>query len=164
MRVLGEQDDLLLHITWNDGEDIWITSDFVANEPQRVYYPLEELVDMDLTEQPEEQGTGTPGKVNPPTGGILEISAPVPYSEAVHNTGKTADASLARPSENAHAAEETDTAKPESGNSLALTAAAIVVLAARRSWILVLEEEISGLILLIPIKTALLSAGLFFCF
>lgn len=51
---------------------------------------------MDLTEQPEEQGTGTPGKVNPPTGGILEISAPVPYSEAVHNTGKTADASLAR--------------------------------------------------------------------
>lgn len=85
---------------------------------------------MDLTEQPEEQGTGTPGKVNPPTGGILEISAPVPYSEAVHNTGKTADASLARPSENAHAAEETDTAKPESGNSLALTAAAIVVLAA----------------------------------
>ena len=130
MRVLGEQDDLLLHITWNDGEDIWITSDFAANEPQRVYYPLEELVDMDLTEQPEEQGTGTPGKVNPPTGGILEISAPVPYSEAVHNTGKTADASLARPSENAHAAEETDTAKPESGNSLALTAAAIVVLAA----------------------------------
>ena len=130
MRVLGEQDDLLLHITWNDGEDIWITSDFAANEPQRVYYPLEELVDMDLSEQPEEQGTGTPGKVNPPTGGILEISAPVPYSEAVHNTGKTADASLARPSENARAAEETDTAKPESGNSLALTAAAIVVLAA----------------------------------
>ena len=135
MRVLGEQEDLLLHITWNDGEDIWITSDFAAKEPQRVYYPLEELVEMDLTEEPEtaqsgSQSTGTPNKVNPQTGGILEISAPIPYSEAVHDADKTVNAGLTQPVEGAYTPEENSAPESESGNLVLLIAAAGVVLAA----------------------------------
>ena len=53
MKLLGEQDDVTLRISWNDGDPIEIPSAFAANEPQRVYYPLEELAEMDFTQPAE---------------------------------------------------------------------------------------------------------------
>lgn len=53
MKLLGEQDDVTLRISWNDGDPIEIPSAFAANEPQRVYYPLEELAEMDFTQPTE---------------------------------------------------------------------------------------------------------------
>ncbi len=74
MKLLGELDNVTLHISWNGGEDILIPSAFAVNEAQRVYYPLSYLEGMDFGTA---QGTGTPDKVNPETGGILWVEAPV---------------------------------------------------------------------------------------
>lgn len=53
MKLLGEQDDVTLRISWDDGDPIEIPSAFAENEPQRVYYPLEELAEMDFTQPAE---------------------------------------------------------------------------------------------------------------
>ncbi len=55
MKLLGEQDDVTLHITWGDGDSIEIPFAFAVNEPQRVYYPLEELAEMVFTQPVESQ-------------------------------------------------------------------------------------------------------------
>lgn len=105
MKLLGEQDDVTLRITWNDGDPIEIPSAFAANEPQRVYYPLEELAEMDFT-QPAEPEADKPE---------TETSAGTDAT-----TGTTGDTSgswtggtVTQPAESQPEAEEPDT-EPES--------------------------------------------------
>lgn len=75
MEALREADGVTLHITWNGGEDIIIPSEAALSEQSRVYYPLSYLEGMDFTATPEAPAYD-PGKVNPETGGILEVTAP----------------------------------------------------------------------------------------
>ena len=105
MKLLGEQDDVTLRISWNDGDPIEIPSAFAANEPQRVYYPLEELAEMDFT-QPAESEADKPE---------TETSAGTDAT-----TGTTGDTSgswtggtVTQPAESQPEAEEPDT-EPES--------------------------------------------------
>ena len=105
MKLLGEQDDVTLRISWNDGNPIEIPSAFAANEPQRVYYPLEELAEMDFT-QPAEPEADKPE---------TETSAGTDAT-----TGTTGDTSgswtggtVTQPAESQPEAEEPDT-EPES--------------------------------------------------
>ena len=105
MKLLGEQDDVTLRISWNDGDPIEIPSAFAANEPQRVYYPLEELAEMDFT-QPAEPEADKPE---------TETSAGTDAT-----TGTTGDTSgswtggtVTQPAESQPEAEEPDT-EPES--------------------------------------------------
>ena len=105
MKLLGEQDDVTLRISWDDGDPIEIPSAFAENEPQRVYYPLEELAEMDFT-QPAEPEADKPE---------TETSAGTDAT-----TGTTGDTSgswtggtVTQPAESQPEAEEPDT-EPES--------------------------------------------------
>ena len=75
MEALRNADGVTLHITWNGGEDILIPSAAALSEQSRVYYPLSYLEDIDFTVEPEAPAYDT-NKVNPGTGGILEVTAP----------------------------------------------------------------------------------------
>ena len=75
MEALREAEGVTLHITWNGGEDIIIPSEAALREQSRVYYPLSYLADMTF-EVESEAPAYDPGKVNPETGGILEVTAP----------------------------------------------------------------------------------------
>lgn len=76
MEALRKTDGVTLHITWNGGEDIIIPSAAALSEQSRVYYPLSYLEDMTF-EVESEAPAADPDKVNPETGGILEVTAPV---------------------------------------------------------------------------------------
>lgn len=76
MEALHQSDNVTLHITWNDGEDIVIPSAGApARDSGRIYYPLSYLEGMDFTVK-EGAAATDPGKFNPETGGILEVTAP----------------------------------------------------------------------------------------
>lgn len=75
MEALRNADNVTLHITWNGGEDIIIPSEAALTEQSRVYYPLSYLEDMTF-EVESETPAADPDKVNPETGGILEVTAP----------------------------------------------------------------------------------------
>ena len=75
MEALRKAEGVTLHITWNGGEDIIIPSEAALAEQSRVYYPLSYLEDMTF-EVESEAPAYDPGKVNPETGGILEVTAP----------------------------------------------------------------------------------------
>ena len=76
MEALRNSDNVTLHITWNSGEDIIIPSAAALSEQSRVYYPLSYLEGMTFEEE-SEAPAADPDKVNPETGGILEVTAPV---------------------------------------------------------------------------------------
>lgn len=76
MEALREAEDVTLRITWNGGEDIIIPSAAALSEQNRIYYPLSYLEDMTF-EVESEAPAADPDKVNPETGGILEVTAPV---------------------------------------------------------------------------------------
>ena len=105
MKLLGEQDDVTLRISWNDGDPIEIPSAFAANEPQRVYYPLEELAEMDFT-QPAEPEADKP-----------ETETSVGTDATTGTTGDTSGSwtggTVTQPAESQPEAEEPDT-EPES--------------------------------------------------
>ena len=75
MEALREAEGVTLHITWNGGEDIIIPSEAALSEQSRIYYPLSYLEDMTFEVEPEAPAAD-PGKVNPETGSILEVTAP----------------------------------------------------------------------------------------
>ncbi|MBC8585169.1 Ig-like domain-containing protein [Oscillospiraceae bacterium NSJ-64] len=75
MEALRNTDNVTLHITWNGGEDIIIPSAAALNEQNRIYYPLSYLEDMTFEAEPKAP-VADPDKVNPETGGILEVTAP----------------------------------------------------------------------------------------
>ena len=105
MKLLGEQDDVTLRISWNDGDPIEIPSAFAANEPQRVYYPLEELAEMDFTQPAEPEADKT------------ETETSVGAGTATGTTGDTSGSwtggTVTQPAESQPEAEEPDT-EPES--------------------------------------------------
>lgn len=76
MRALADADGVTLHITWNGGEDIVIPSEAALSESGRIYYPLSYLEKIAFTVASEAPAYD-PGKLNPETGGILEVTAPV---------------------------------------------------------------------------------------
>ena len=74
MEALKESDSVTLHITWNGGEDIIIPSAAaLSRDTGRIYYPLSYLEGLDFTVR---EAGSTSVKVNPETGGIVEIIAP----------------------------------------------------------------------------------------
>lgn len=105
MKLLGEQDDVILRISWNDDDPIEIPSAFAANEPQRVYYPLEELAEMDFT-HPAEPEADKP-----------ETETSVGTDATTGTTGDTSGSwtggTVTQPAESQPEAEEPDT-EPES--------------------------------------------------
>lgn len=105
MKLLGEQDDVTLRISWNDGDPIEIPSAFAENEPQRVYYPLEELAEMDFT-QPAEPEADKP-----------ETETSVGTDATTGTTGDTSGSwtggTVTQPAESRPEAEEPDS-EPES--------------------------------------------------
>ena len=105
MKLLGEQDDVTLRISWNDGDPIEIPSAFAANEPQRVYYPLEELAEMDFTQSAEPEAdkpeTETSAGTDATTGTTGDTS------------GSWTGGTVTQPAESQPEAEEPDT-EPES--------------------------------------------------
>lgn len=136
MKLLGELDNVTLHISWNGGEDIVIPSAFAVNEVQRVYYPLSYLEGMDFGTA---QGSGTPDKVNPATGGILWVEAPVsddlgdvPVTDAKlglsTDAGQT-DASIQAPAVD-YEAESAEKAESTGSAAVLGIAAGVVLLAA----------------------------------
>lgn len=76
MRALADADGVTLHITWNGGEDIVIPSEAALSESGRIYYPLSYLEKIAFTVASEAPAYD-PGKLNPETGSILEVTAPV---------------------------------------------------------------------------------------
>ena len=105
MKLLGEQDDVTLRISWDDGDPIEIPSAFAENEPQRVYYPLEELAEMDFT-QPAEPEADKP-----------ETETSVGTDATTGTTGDTSGSwtggTVTQPAESRPEAEEPDS-EPES--------------------------------------------------
>lgn len=105
MKLLGKQDDVTLRISWDDGDPIEIPSAFAENEPQRVYYPLEELAEMDFT-QPAEPEADKP-----------ETETSVGTDATTGTTGDTSGSwtggTVTQPAESRPEAEEPDS-EPES--------------------------------------------------
>ena len=81
MRALRENSGISLVIRWNGGEDIVIPAGKAQlPESLRIYYPLSLLAElyaeMELT-NPETGGPIDLDKLNPATGGVWEVNAPV---------------------------------------------------------------------------------------
>lgn len=84
MEALRQSDGVTLHITWNGGEDIIIPSAAALNKDNgRIYYPLSYLEGLDFTLPAMPEDTG---KLNPETGGVLEITAPAADSTGIAAT------------------------------------------------------------------------------
>ena len=80
MRELERNEGVSLVIRWNGGEEIVIPAGKAqSSESTRIYWPLsmlEELYAEASLTDPETGKPTTPDKVNPSTGGVLEIIAP----------------------------------------------------------------------------------------
>lgn len=84
MEALRQSDGVTLHITWNGGKDIIIPSAAALNKDNgRIYYPLSYLEGLDFTLPAMPEDTG---KLNPETGGVLEITAPAADSTGIAAT------------------------------------------------------------------------------
>ena len=84
MEALREADGVTLHISWYGGEDIIIPSAAApGRDSARIYYPLSYLEDLDFTVVAEPVDSE---KLNPETGGVLEITAPVADSTGIAAT------------------------------------------------------------------------------
>lgn len=84
MEALRQSDGVTLHITWNGGEDIIIPSAAALNKNNgRIYYPLSYLEGLVFTLPAMHEDTG---KLNPETGGVLEITAPAADSTGIAAT------------------------------------------------------------------------------
>ena len=81
MEALREADGVTLHISWYSGEDIIIPSAAApGRDSARIYYPLSYLESLDFTVVAEPVDSE---KLNPETGGVLEITAPVADSTGI---------------------------------------------------------------------------------
>ena len=81
MEALREADGVTLHISWYGGEDIIIPSAAApGRDSARIYYPLSYLEGLDFTVVAEPEDSE---KLNPETGGVLEITAPVADSTGI---------------------------------------------------------------------------------
>ena len=142
MEALRNADGVTLHITWNGGEDIIIPSAAALSEQSRVYYPLSYLEDMTFEVEPEAPAAD-PDKVNPETGGILEVTAPavtIPAGEpevtapqrGLAETPELAEEGVEQPFPGIYEPEETVTTSTteESGTSGLWIAGVVAVLAA----------------------------------
>ena len=142
MEALRSADGVTLHITWNGGEDIIIPSEAALSEQSRVYYPLSYLEDMTFEEE-SEAPAADPDKVNPETGGILEVTAPavtIPAGEpevtapqrGLAETPELAEEGIEQPLPGIYEPEETVTTSTteESGTSGLWIAGVVAVLAA----------------------------------
>lgn len=74
MDALRKNDGIRLIIRWNGGEEIVIPAKEALNESLRIYYPLSYLADYDFERS---DAAGIPSKLNPETGGVWEVNAPV---------------------------------------------------------------------------------------
>ena len=142
MEALRNADGVTLHITWNGGEDIIIPSEAALSEQSRVYYPLSYLEDMTF-EVESEAPAADPDKVNPETGGILEVTAPAVTTPAgepeatdsrrgLAETPELADEGIEQPLPGVYEPEETVTTSTteETGTSGLWIAGVVAVLAA----------------------------------
>ena len=142
MEALRSADGVTLHITWNGGEDIIIPSAAALSEQSRVYYPLSYLEDMTF-EVESEAPAADPDKVNPETGGILEVTAPAVTTPAgepevtapqrgLAETPELAEEGVEQPLPGVYEPEETVTTSTteESGTSGLWIAGVVAVLAA----------------------------------
>lgn len=81
MEALREADGVTLHISWYGGENIIIPSAAApGRDSARIYYPLSYLEGLDFTVVAEPEDSE---KLNPETGGVLEITAPVADSTGI---------------------------------------------------------------------------------
>ena len=142
MEALRNADGVTLHITWNGGENIIIPSEAALSEQSRVYYPLSYLEDMTF-EVESEAPAADPDKVNPETGGILEVTAPAVTTPAgepevtdsrrgLAETPELAEEGIEQPLPGIYEPEETVTTSTteESGTSGLWIAGVVAVLAA----------------------------------
>lgn len=74
MRALAQLQNGTLRITWNGGGEIVIPSAAAPQEAMRIYYPLAYLAGMDFGPAAAEDAADP---VNPATGGVWEVVAPV---------------------------------------------------------------------------------------
>ncbi len=72
MDALRKSEAVTLVITWNGGKKITIPSEAALNESNRIFYPLSYLAGMEF-----ETPAHDPSKLNPTTGGVWEVTAPV---------------------------------------------------------------------------------------
>ena len=81
MDALRERGDIMLEIHWNGGDTIIIPAGKALNEKNRIYYPLSYLASYDF-------GSVDWSKLNPETGGVLEIEASATSNNIVTPDGK----------------------------------------------------------------------------
>ena len=142
MEALRNADGVTLHITWNGGEDIIIPSEAALSEQNRIYYPLSYLEGMTF-EVESEAPAADPDKVNPETGGILEVTAPAVTTPAgepeatdsrrgLAETPELAEEGIEQPLPGVYEPEETVTTSTteETGTSGLWIAGVVAVLAA----------------------------------
>ena len=134
---------MTLRITWNGGDPIEIPSGFAAEEKQRVYYPLEELAEMDFTLQantpadapsvqgPAGTGSGTGTAVQPGDSSAADPEDTGSVPEAAEPDAESSD-----PDEPAEPAGPADSGEEQSGTGSLLPAglALVAVLAVILLW------------------------------